>query len=357
MKPKILSIEDMWGLADKLYVNSLAEQLQRQQGWIIIMGHGICREAIEMIEYFPRHVPVDVFRDQMTYLLSHGYTFITMTEGMERLRSGRSMKKLVTLTFDDGFRNVLDLAYPVMQELELKGCLYVITDYANTDRLLWTDMVDLLCWYHRGTGSIQVTFPDRVFNFPLENKKSTFSAISSIKRHFRRLPESQRQEYFKQVEERFAEVPKEFIPSDFYFASWEELRGLDPQVLEIGSHTASHPNLANVDEPARLRREVFDSKANLERELGRTIEHFCYPAGSYNPAVLEQVRKAGYASGVTLIRGVNDGMVSALELMRLNQPATLPQFKARISGLETAVRNLRRMVGQVPPPEAKAAVY
>src|SRR6185369_6985958 len=127
-----------------------AEKFQRDSGWSIIWGHGICPREFELNRHDPRHVPVEVFRQQMKYLLSRGYTFVTMTEGIQRLRSGQSLKKLVTLTFDDGFRNVVELAYPVMQELQLKGCLYVITDYANTNRLLWTDMVDVLCWYHKG---------------------------------------------------------------------------------------------------------------------------------------------------------------------------------------------------------------
>jgi peptidoglycan/xylan/chitin deacetylase (PgdA/CDA1 family) len=338
--------DKFWGLSERLFLTWLAEKLQRPTGWSVLWGHGICAREFEMNAHDPRHVPVDVFRTQMKYLLSQGYTFITMSEGIKRLASGQRMERAVTLTFDDGFRNVVELAYPVMRELGLKGCLYVITDYVETNRVLWTDMVDVVCWYHlQQCRPLTLHLPEGDQTFQLRDPGAAYQSLKAIKRQLRKLPETQRPSFFQQIEALFRDVPSQFVPSDFYFAAWDDLRALDPDILEIGSHTKSHPNLANVDEPARLLAEVSESKAILERQLNRKVEHFCYPAGSYSPAVIDEVRRAGYQSAVTIKHGKCRAGISPYELTRLNLPNTVPFLKARTSGLESAVRGVQRGLG------------
>ncbi len=331
----------LWILAERTGTDLLAEQVVRQRGWIILFGHGVCSAPLEMLKYNPRHIVSSVFRQQMQYLLLRGYRFISMTEGVERLRAGLPMDKLVTLTLDDGFRNVVDNAYPVMKELGLTGCLFVVTSCVNSDRLLWTDMVDLVCWYNRGKTFFSLEFPDGQHLYDLRDDSAYALTTKSIKRSFRSISDSQRLKYFEQIERTFAEIPTELIPEDLRFADWEQLNGLDPTILEIGNHTLSHPNLVRVDDPHRLRSEVFDSKKVLEERLDRSVCHFCYPGGSYNAAVLAEVQSAGHTSAVTINYGVNTGCALPFELERVEIPASLSEFKAKISGLEAVLLKIK----------------
>lgn len=79
------------------------------------------------------------------------------------------------------------------------------------------------------------------------------------------------------------------------------LREMIAAGMEIGSHTLTHPRLARLDADA-MRREVHDSKARLEDALQVPVRAFCYPYGNWSPAVVEEVRRAGYALAPSTIR-------------------------------------------------------
>ncbi|HEU0304964.1 MAG TPA: polysaccharide deacetylase family protein [Gaiellaceae bacterium] len=75
--------------------------------------------------------------------------------------------------------------------------------------------------------------------------------------------------------------------------------GLADRGWEIGSHTMTHPVLTNVD-PATLRVELADSKAELERLTGRPCAAVSYPTGRCDARVVTAAADAGYAAGATL---------------------------------------------------------
>jgi peptidoglycan/xylan/chitin deacetylase (PgdA/CDA1 family) len=73
---------------------------------------------------------------------------------------------------------------------------------------------------------------------------------------------------------------------------------------EIGSHTLTHPHLAQIP-VAAARAEISDSKKKLEDKFGCPIHHFCYPFGNWNEAVRDLVMEAGYLTACTTQIGVN----------------------------------------------------
>jgi peptidoglycan/xylan/chitin deacetylase (PgdA/CDA1 family) len=83
---------------------------------------------------------------------------------------------------------------------------------------------------------------------------------------------------------------------------------------ELASHSITHPDLTTVT-PEQLASEVEKSKRGLEKQFGVEIEHFCYPAGQYNQAVADEVKKAGY----TTASSVEPGLASRDEPYDLNR--------------------------------------
>jgi len=80
------------------------------------------------------------------------------------------------------------------------------------------------------------------------------------------------------------------------------LREIQAAGMTLGSHTVSHARLAEIP-PADQRRELLDSKADLEAMLGRPVRHLCYPFGSFDFETLRVARAAGYVSATTCLRG------------------------------------------------------
>ena len=75
----------------------------------------------------------------------------------------------------------------------------------------------------------------------------------------------------------------------------EEIRELEAGGVEIGSHAVSHRPLSAMDE-AQIRRELLDSKREMERVLGKPVVHFAVPANWYDERVLRIAREVGYES-------------------------------------------------------------
>jgi len=83
---------------------------------------------------------------------------------------------------------------------------------------------------------------------------------------------------------------------------WEQLREINKNGVEIGSHTRTHPELTRIS-TVEQNDEIAGSKKDLEERLNRTLNTFCYPGGDYNPQVKEMVKNAGYHCAVTTRRG------------------------------------------------------
>ena len=88
-------------------------------------------------------------------------------------------------------------------------------------------------------------------------------------------------------------------PSELETMSWEELRGLADRGFEIGSHTVSHPHLPRLGE-AEIDRELRESRARCEDQLGRPCRFLAYPYGEHDARVKSLAERAGYEAAFTL---------------------------------------------------------
>jgi peptidoglycan/xylan/chitin deacetylase (PgdA/CDA1 family) len=81
------------------------------------------------------------------------------------------------------------------------------------------------------------------------------------------------------------------------FLNWKEIKEMSASgIIDIESHTMSHPFLTGIDDK-KLAEEMALSKRTLEKELGRNIKFICYPMGVYNEHVKSMARQAGYEAG------------------------------------------------------------
>ncbi len=316
----------LW-LLDILGINALLSRLNRRKV-LILWYHGICDDSFTQLKgYDDRFITRSSFMKQMEYLKNKSYNLITMTELINTIKNNGEFNKNVVLTFDDGLKNVIKNAYPIMQEYNAKGCLYVVSDNTEMDTLIWSDHVETLINSQK-PGEFLFFFKGKKYTYILSDMKSYEYAIKDIKKKLRSITNKEMQEHLKQ----FTQVEKENLPEEYTLASWDELKELDAEILEIGSHTRTHPNCANLTDDVELENEILHSKEEIENIIGRKVEHFCYPAGSYNRRVLDEVKASGYQSAVTIEYGFIDKHADLYRLKRVEALASLPIFKSRVSG-------------------------
>lgn len=298
--------------------------------YLILFYHGICKDGFDLLKgYDEHHLPQSIFRRQLESLKRHGYRFVTLTEGIRVLQEQTSLReRLVTLSFDDGFRNVIQNAYPIMLEFGAKGCLYVVTDMIGTQQVLWTGWIETFI-SQTTLDSLDFNFEGRMLSFTLKSKSQRKKVMREIKRLLKTLDWDKRRGYLAKM--RLSESVQP--PSEFFLADWDELRSLDPDVLDIGSHTCSHLELGiNLSEES-LDHEIGYSKHVLEAVLNRPIVHFCYPSGSYSDRVLAKLREHGYVSAVSVHYGFNHRGQNLFLLNRISPTSSLRGFKCNVSGM------------------------
>jgi peptidoglycan/xylan/chitin deacetylase (PgdA/CDA1 family) len=125
----------------------------------------------------------------------------------------------------------------------------------------------------------------------------------------------------------------------------EELLDLQQRGVGLHSHTCSHASLPALDDDA-LRRELVESKAALQRLLGRQVDYLAYPFGHLDERVTAAARSAGYRGALSTQPGFNRRDVDRFRIRRIDvygtdTPAMLSR-KVRLGTNDGRLSNLGR---------------
>jgi peptidoglycan/xylan/chitin deacetylase (PgdA/CDA1 family) len=128
-----------------------------------------------------------------------------------------------------------------------------------------------------------------------------------------------------------------FIITDFVgqgeYMTWYQAAEMAAWGMDLESHTLDHPDLAVL--PAnRLLRQLTESRAILEQNLGKPVRYLSYPAGRYNGAVSRAAEQAGYVAAVTTVYGESHSWGRQFELTRIRVRGTdsLAVFAQKVRG-------------------------
>jgi len=235
--------------------------------------------------------------EALTLIRAEGYAIVSLDEAILRLQQPKRGRFFVALTFDDGYRDNVEHAWPVLAKHGVPWTLFVTPGFADrTARLWWLELEEAI----RALPRLDITLPDGPFTARTETDAEKNRAFDRLYWRLRKGSEAVLLSAISELTARAgidsaALVERECLP-------WETLRALSgaPGVT-IGAHTLTHPMLAKHDAEF-ARREIAESKARLEAELAMPIRHFAYPVGdpgSAGPREFALAREAGFVSAVT----------------------------------------------------------
>lgn len=246
---------------------------------------------------------------------------ISLTEAAGFLRSGRPFpSNAVAVTVDDGYRDFLEMAYPVFSAFRIPVTVYVVTDFLDRKVWLWVDQIRFaFLMTRRTTFGIQLPAGCR-FDFELRTEEQRRLAAQSLSDAMKLLDNRDRLSLMSQLPERLeVEIPPH-PPAASSPLTWQEVRNLAARGVEFGAHTKTHPILSRVSSATDLMKEIAGAKHRIEQMLGCPTRHFSYPNGGRrdisNDAV-DIVRQAGYLTAVTMQNGINSCRDDRLLLRRI----------------------------------------
>src|SRR5256885_6388550 len=232
--------------------------------------------------------------------LAEDYEAVTLDRALEVLEGkARPARDVAVITFDDGYRDVYDHAFPVMREMRLPGIVYVPSAFTGTNRRIAHDRLwsALSRMKDRRLGPVSVGAPGRFESMLIDAWEGAETPNKVLENLISNNPTPVLYDLAAALEDRLGLSEKE-APMGQLPMSWEMLRELQAHGIEIGAHTAEHTVLTNqpLDE---ARRELAQCKAVLEKGVGRPVRHFASCNGWDSAGVAQALKAAGFVSAAT----------------------------------------------------------
>ena len=281
----------------------------------ILIFHRVLREADPLL---PSEPTAAQFDSLLTHVKSR-FNILSLSDAIDRLRSGRLPGAALAITFDDGYADNLAVAAPILQAHGAPATIFIASGYLDGGCMFNDSVIEAF----RSTRRTELNLTE--FGLPtyhLQSLEDRRKAIDDVLPRIKYLPCAERESRtLSIVREARTDVPKELM------LRRDSLKALIDSGFEIGAHTVTHPILANID-AAQATREIQQSKRDLEDIIGRPVSLFAYPNGTpmqdYRPEHVQMVRDAGFAGAVSGAWGAATRATDDMQLPRFTPWARRP---------------------------------
>ena len=274
---------------------------------------------------------------------------ISLDEMYQRLVSGENKRRFVCVTFDDGYRDNLRWAYPLLRKYEVPFGLYIATSFPDRLGELWWIAVEAVIARNSRVG-LTINGKDQFFECgSAREKRLLFDDVYGWLRSMK--SEAELRKVVRDLAARHG-VEMSNVCADECM-DWDELGQIaaDP-LCTIGAHTVNHMMLKKLDTDQAVRAEMEQSRAVLEAALGRRPQHLAYPVGdptSAGPREFRIASELGFKTAVTTRPGVifrkHREHLTALPRISVNGEFQSQRYlKVLMSGSATALWNGFRRV-------------
>jgi peptidoglycan/xylan/chitin deacetylase (PgdA/CDA1 family) len=286
----------------------LASLLLRAPGVTVLMYHRVTRPGAPF-----EGLDVSVFREQMRWIRRH-CTPIGPDALLDRARGPRSARPPVLVTFDDGYRDYHDNAYPVLEELDIPALVFVATAFMDEGGLLWTESVH---WAAAATQRPRAALPwSDAPALELGTPAQRAAFVAAAKAHLKRVPDARRR---RDLDALFTalDVSPARAGIERQMMTWDEVRATLGRSC-IGGHSHTHPILSRLDE-RQMELEIAVCRDRIASETGRAPRYFAYPNGraeDFNDATRRLLRRHGFELAFSTIEGINGGDLDEMAIRR-----------------------------------------
>jgi peptidoglycan/xylan/chitin deacetylase (PgdA/CDA1 family) len=222
------------------------------------------------------------FRRQMDYIKKRGYHTISLSEFVNDAYQEKTLsKKLVVITFDDGFENNYLYAFPILKQYGFSATIFLTTDYINNSAK----------WIERDFNSIL--------------RRPFLSSTSK----------NNEAQLYKNM-------------SDFPSLTWDEIKEMSEYGIKFGSHTSSHSQLCDLT-LEKAKEDIYRSKVVIEKKIDKHVDSFAYPYSDFTPEVKQLVKQLGFSCACSgnLERNDQNGDMYDIRRISPNPPNSFFEFK------------------------------
>jgi peptidoglycan/xylan/chitin deacetylase (PgdA/CDA1 family) len=289
----------------------------------ILCYHGVCEDHVANQRWVPEcFVTESAFERQLRYLTSRTRV-LPLSEALDRLWNGSIPKRAVSVTFDDGYANNLQLAYPLLNRYGVPATIFLSTSYIESGEFFL--FLKSALFKHLKRGHTVAAAPASYKTTPIDD----------VRRDALR--------WWPEVRASLNDVQLQTLRP----LSIADVKSANTSLLEFGAHSHTHCILKN-ETPERRRQEILTSIRKVEEWTSKPVRVFAYPngeLGDFGEVDKEALREAGILAAVSGIGGANALGDDPLELRRY--PVALHHdeagFRAEVTGFRTTLLRARSL--------------
>jgi peptidoglycan/xylan/chitin deacetylase (PgdA/CDA1 family) len=277
--------------------------LARASGVRILMYHRIGTAG----NAFP-NLSTERFTSQMEWL-ARNCTLIAPGDIASACADPPRARPPVLVTFDDGYRDYHDVAYPILKRLGIPSVVFLATDLIDRGGLVWTDVV---YWAFKATAQKRATLPWDAGPTDLDA-----AAVERSKAFLKSVADGDRRRHVDALLERL-DVAGRYEALERQMLSWDEVRAT-MDLTSYGGHTHTHPIMSRLPD-ADLEREIATCRQRITDETGVSSPYFAYPNGTradFDDRTKAALRRHGFTVAFSTIEGVNGRSPDLMALLRL----------------------------------------
>lgn len=269
----------------------------------------------------PLKVSAGAFDCQMRYLRDV-YRLISPLELAEIIRTrARVPERSCLITFDDGWRDNFDIAYPILRKHEIPALIFLTTGFVGTNRSFWHEelrriLLGAECeidrkWAGASTCNLPPGVGRGVKGILAAQPSARPELINDLVVEMKKFSGIENEKLVESLGVSLgARTSQERV-----MLSWDEICSMHANGITFGSHTVSHELLDRLA-PQLVEAEVVESKRSIESIVGRAVDFISYPNGNFDEQTIDITRKAGYVGAFTCISGKNDSVDSPFAIRR-----------------------------------------
>lgn len=264
------------GLATRLLARSgVGSCLERAIPWsgvLVLNYHRIGDAAGSLFDRGLWSATSEAFSDQLRFLKSH-VEIISPDQLAIAVRSRRG--RYCLLTFDDGYRDNFEIAFPLLKAAGVTATFFVVTGFLDAPKVPWWDEIS---WMVRTSRQNRLDLPEWLPGAVSLDQSDREAAVRQLLRRYKDMPAESTERYLDSLAEAAGTGRSGAEMGRNLFMDWEMVRQMRDGGMTIGGHTRNHPILARAT-PQQQREEILGCGRRLAEVLGEPMRYFSYPVG------------------------------------------------------------------------------
>ncbi|MBU4259989.1 MAG: polysaccharide deacetylase family protein [Proteobacteria bacterium] len=254
------------------------------------------------------------FEKQIVHLVKN-YKVISLDEIVNRIKNRRSLRRCVAITFDDGFRDNYEIAYPILKKYNVPATIFLTTGYIENGTAPW--FIKLRYIFMQTTKThFNLSHNGTTISIPTNTRDGKFAASDKVMAYLKDCPDEERLPLLDRLCEQLG--VNEFKGLNDLMLTWDQIKEMAGNSISFGAHTVNHPILSRTS-VEMAEREIQESKRMVEEKTGKSATSFAYPFGKksqYTPQIFPILHELGFKCSVTTESEPNTHRVNLFELNR-----------------------------------------